>query len=163
MNKCLELHIKHNYFVKAEKLKENQVKVRFPKHIKESLPELETTYQLLDKEFIMSYNGKLRKLKSPNYALRTLMMADILINLDVYDIATELIVLYENNEIVKPANGLMDLIKPTFDAGDEKKELGMTTILTQVVLGDFSDVKQNTEKFDIEEGVEVLFLLLQGD
>ena len=163
MNPCLELHIKHNYFIKAEKIKDNQLKVRFPKNIQESLPELETTYQLLDKEFIMSRNGKIRQLPAPNYALRTLMMADILINLDIYDIATELIVLYDNNEIVKPANGLMDMITPKFDAGDEKKELGMTTMLTQVVLGDFSDVKQNTEKFDIAQGVEVLFLLLKGD
>lgn len=170
MNECLQLHIKHNYVVEAVVQGKNSLSVTFPKNNYLELPSQSTFYQILPKQFILSrINGKGKEYKfdAPSYALRVLLMADILVNLDKYDIDTSLIVIYDKDrQRLTPDNGIMDLITPEYkdgDIGSEKQEMALIGVLTQIVLGEFNNIKQDVKKFDIEEGVEVLFNLLQGD
>ena len=168
MNECLNLHIQHKYIVETVLRGPNNLIVTFPKNLYLNLPSLSTLYQILPKQFILSrINGKEYKYDAPPYALRVLLMADILMYLDKYDIDTSLIVIYDKDgNRLTPSNGIMDLVTPEYREGDikaEKQEMALIGVLTQIVLGEFSNIKQDVSKFDIEEGVEILFSLLQGD
>lgn len=166
MTECVDLHIKHKYFVKSVERGPNQIEVSFPQNKILSLPEMVTNYTILDRSVVRVKNSQIRKFTCPNYTSRPLVMADILLDIDLYDMDTGLIVWFDKEERIYPPNGFMDMMTPLYPDNSKKEisqEIGLMKILTSMLLGEFSDVQEDIQKLDIQEGVDILFTLVEGD
>ena len=164
MNDILDLHIKHDYIIKIQVSDNKQVRVRIPNNFDLSLPENMINYRFNPNSIEIVRNGTDSSIPCPNYSVRPIIIADILVEIDRYEISPDLIVFYKDKERAKPENGLMDLIS-VFDKEDtalSEKETAMTYVIAKILTGDL-DIQEYTTKMDIEEGVSSLFRLLEGD
>lgn len=159
----IEFHIKNGYFIKVQRTKTaNGCFVEYPKYIlKNYIIEPFIACYLCEDNKIKYYtekegeDGDNKEMSVPNYAIRSVIAEDILMQTIYLNLSHELIFCY--NKEGNPCENIHDipqLINPPQDSLDKTKEQALMDILKYVIQG--LDYSQQAQELDVYEGYKII-------
>lgn len=151
-----QIHLKNDYFIKIRRIVgSNGCFIEIPENRIENQPALKTHYKLNSGGLTVDYgNNDGWKIIGPAYALRILILCDLLLKIADHHIDMSLIVYYnENGEHVKDG-GIFKIIDSPFeeDGEDRQKELLLYEKLKDLFAGKSEVDEDELRKEGILEG-----------
>lgn len=159
----INFHIQNGYFIKVQHNKaSNGCFVEYPKSLLSSN---------VINDFISCYfieNNKIKKINEkdkeagnskcidiPNYAARTIIAEDILLQTIKLKLNHNLIVCFDKNgNILKEINNLVDVLDKLEDSCDKSQELLLLNLLKDTLLG--LDCSQQAQQLFLQDGYRIM-------
>ncbi len=168
MTELLDLHIDHQYYIRAQKLSElNAVTMVYPPSIIYNEKAVEETYTYHSvRDCLIVYEDDINseplcQLKSPNYTHRLLLLEDVYLKCVLTGLNTDLVVCLD--ELGKKIEGKQPLLKlmiaPHTDE-EKQKEKNLSALFFELVLG--QDGLDKADKFNVVDGYRIISNVLDN-
>jgi len=168
MTELLELHMKHWYYIRAQKLLHlNAVTIIYPSSIiynKKSVEEIYIYHSVND--CLIVYKDEvdsepLCQLKSPNYTHRILLLEDVYLKCVLTGLDTDLVVcMDEAGEKLEGKQPLLKLMNVPKTDEEKQKEKNLSALFFELVLG--QDGLDKADKFNVVDGYRIISNVLEN-
>ncbi len=168
MTALIDLHIKYNYYIRAQKsLELNAVTMTYPSSIIYSEKTEEEIYIYHSvKDCLIVYkddinNEPLCQLKSPKYTHRILLLEDVYLKCVLTGLDTELVIcLDKTGEQLKGKQPLLKLMSAPNSEEDIQKEKNLSALFFELVLG--QDSLKKADEFNVVDGYHIISNVLDN-
>lgn len=149
MDELTALHMKHGYYIDISKTANGCI-VKSPANIllvPQHLPET-TIYKIED--HILNINNN--DYAVPNYAVRSIILTDILMKMTQLNMPLSLVVFFDG---LTQKKSLTEIINPPDDESDRKKDVTLLQSLSKIMLGEIDS--EDAKKMGIGIGFQLIF------
>ncbi len=161
--KLIDFHIANGYYIKAQRMKTaNGIFIEYPKSLLANnvTDDFICCYFIEDKKIrVMSEKegaeGYNITIDVPNYAARTIIAEDIILQMIKLKISHDLVFCFDKDgNLMKDVKGLPDLLDCPTDEGEKAQEILILNILADVLLG--LDRSQQAQELYLQEGYRIM-------
>lgn len=168
MTELLDLHVKHFYYIRAQKLLQlNAVTMIYPSSVIYNEKAVEETYIYHSvNDCLIVYEDEidsepLCQLKAPNYIHRILLLEDVYLKCVLTRLDTDLVVCVdEAGDKLEGKQPLLKLMSAPETEDERQKEKNLSALFFELVLGE--DGLDKADKFNVVDGYRIISNVLEN-